>query len=268
MADVHELAARLTKAVTERTAIEPLSDDVSDLDLETGYAVQRVLREQAGPRVGWKLGVTSRAKQAQVGVSDPVFGFLPGTGALDLGEPLRTGELIQPRAEPEIVFADGPRPRGRARHRRPTCWARPRASRWASRSSTPGSATTASRWPTSSPTTPRPRGSSSAARCRAAGVDVRLVGVLLEKNGELVATASGAASLGHPAAAVAWLVRRLAASGEGLAAGEVDPLRRTHRRHARRPRRRRDRDHRPSRDGGARLYVSDFPAYRAGRSLT
>ena len=45
--------------------------------------------------------------------------------------------------------------------------------------------------------------------------------MLLEKNGELVATASGAASLGHPAAAVAWLVRRLAASGEGLAAGEV-----------------------------------------------
>ena len=107
MADVQELAARLTKAVTERTAIEPLSDDVTDLDLETGYAVQRVLREQAGPRVGWKLGVTSRAKQAQVGVSDPVFGFLPGTGALDLGEPLRTGELIQPRAEPEIVFQMG-----------------------------------------------------------------------------------------------------------------------------------------------------------------
>ena len=54
-----------------------------------------------------------------------------------------------------------------------------------------------------------------------AGIDVRLVGVLLEKNGELVATASGAASLGHPAAAVAWLVRRLAASGEGLRAGQV-----------------------------------------------
>ena len=50
--DVHDLAARLTKAVTERTAIEPLSDDVSDLDLETGYAVQRVLREQITPAEG------------------------------------------------------------------------------------------------------------------------------------------------------------------------------------------------------------------------
>ena len=52
-----------------------------------------------------------------------------------------------------------------------------------------------------------------------AGIDLRLVGVVLEKNGELVATASGAASLGHPAAAVAWMVRTMAAHGEGLHAG-------------------------------------------------
>ncbi len=44
---------------------------------------------------------------------------------------------------------------------------------------------------------------------------------MLEKNGQVVATASGAASLGHPAAAVAWLVRQLAADGEGLAAGQI-----------------------------------------------
>ena len=54
-----------------------------------------------------------------------------------------------------------------------------------------------------------------------AGIDLRLVGVVLEKNGELVATASGAASLGHPAAAVAWMVRTMAADGEGLRAGDV-----------------------------------------------
>jgi 2-oxo-3-hexenedioate decarboxylase len=36
-----------------------------------------------------------------------------------------------------------------------------------------------------------------------------------------VGTAAGAAALGHPAAAVAWLVRSLAAAGEGLLAGQV-----------------------------------------------
>ena len=220
MADVHDLAGRLEKAVAGRTAIEPLSDDVPDLDLDTAYAVQRVLRERAGPLVGWKLGVTSRAKQTQVGVSAPVYGFLPGSGVLDLGEPLRCGELIQPRAEPEIVFVLGRDLAG------------PHVTAVDVLSASSGLAvgieildsryrdyrftmadvvaddTSAARFVVGTPVPP-------------AGIDVRLVGVLLEKNGELVATASGAASLGHPAAAVAWLVRQLAASGEGLTAGQV-----------------------------------------------
>ena len=54
-----------------------------------------------------------------------------------------------------------------------------------------------------------------------AGIDLRLVGVVLEHRGEVVGTASGAASLGHPAAAVAWLVRSLAADGEGVRAGQL-----------------------------------------------
>ena len=37
----------------------------------------------------------------------------------------------------------------------------------------------------------------------------------------LVATAAGAAVLGHPAASVAWMVRRLAQRGRGLRAGQV-----------------------------------------------
>ena len=48
-----------------------------------------------------------------------------------------------------------------------------------------------------------------------------LIGVVLEHNGEVVATAAGAAALGHPAAAVAWLVRSLASENEGLRAGDI-----------------------------------------------
>jgi len=53
------------------------------------------------------------------------------------------------------------------------------------------------------------------------GFDLRLVGATLEKNGQLMHTAAGAAVMGHPAGAVAWLVRKLAARGRGLQAGHV-----------------------------------------------
>jgi 2-keto-4-pentenoate hydratase len=53
------------------------------------------------------------------------------------------------------------------------------------------------------------------------GIDLRLVGCVFECNGELVATAAGAAVLDHPAAAVAWFVRKLAAHGRELPAGSV-----------------------------------------------
>jgi 2-keto-4-pentenoate hydratase len=54
-----------------------------------------------------------------------------------------------------------------------------------------------------------------------AGIDLRLVGMSLEKNGQLMYTAAGASVHGHPAAAVAWLVRQLAARGRGLSAGHI-----------------------------------------------
>jgi 2-keto-4-pentenoate hydratase len=220
MANVTELAARLGKAVADRTAIEQLSDDVPELDLATGYAVQRALREQAGPLAGWKLGVTSRAKQAQVGVNSPIYGFLAAGHALDLGAPLATGELIQPRAEPEIVFTMGADLAG------PHVTAADVLAATASvavgleildsryrdyrftMADVVADNTSAGRYLVGAPVP-------------VAGIDLRLVGVVLEHNGEVVSTASGSASLGHPAAAVAWLVRALAAEGEGLLAGEV-----------------------------------------------
>lgn len=45
--------------------------------------------------------------------------------------------------------------------------------------------------------------------------------MVLEKNGEVTATAAGAAVLGHPAQAVAWLANKLAVYGIPLRQGEV-----------------------------------------------
>jgi 2-oxo-3-hexenedioate decarboxylase len=218
--DVSELAARLAKAESDRTAIGRLTDEHPQLDIPTGYRVQRELRAAAGPIAGWKLGVTSRAKQAQVGVSSPIYGFLPAAGALDMGAPLDTSTLIQPRCEPEIAFLLGRDLAGSHVTATDVLAATSGVavgievldSRFHGYSFTMADVvadnTSASRFVVGAPRPPD-------------GIDLRLVGVVLEHKGTVVATASGAASLGHPAAAVAWLVRRLAAEGESLPAGQI-----------------------------------------------
>ncbi len=51
------------------------------------------------------------------------------------------------------------------------------------------------------------------------GINLRTVGCVFRHNGRVVDTAAGAAVLDHPAGAVAWLARRLAARGRTLPAG-------------------------------------------------
>jgi 2-oxo-3-hexenedioate decarboxylase len=218
--DITELAARLAKATADRAAIPPLSDGLPGLDAATGYAIQAVARKAAGPLAGWKLGATSRAKQAQVGVHEPVRGFLASASALDLGEPLVTAQLIQPRAEPEIVFVMGRDLSGPAVTAADVLAATAGVaagieildSRFVDyRFTMPdviADNTSAGRYVVGAPVPPD-------------GIDLRLAGVVLEHNGEVTATAAGAAALGHPAAAVAWLVRALAAAGDGLRAGQI-----------------------------------------------
>jgi 2-oxo-3-hexenedioate decarboxylase len=219
-ADTAQIAARLAKARADRTAIEPFSAGFASFDLAAAYAVQAQLRAEAGPLAGWKLGVTSRAKQAQVGVTEPVRGFLAAGSALDLGEPLQVAEHIQPRAEPEIVLIMGADLAGAAVTSADVLAATAAVavgieildSRYLDYRFTMADVvadnTSAGRFVIGMPVP-------------AAGLDLRLTGVLLEHNGEVIATAAGAAALGHPASAVAWLVRSLAAENLGLRAGDI-----------------------------------------------
>lgn len=218
--NVSELAARLTTAAVDRVAIGRLTDDYPELDIVGGYRVQRELREAAGAIAGWKLGVTSRAKQAQVGLTSPIYGFLPAEGAVDLGASLDTSTMIQPRCEPEIVFT-----LGRDLAGADTTVAEVLA---ATSGVAVGIEILDSRFVDYSFTMPDVvADNTSASRfvvgaaVPPTGIDLRLVGVLFEHNGLVVATAAGAASLGHPASAVASLVRHLADAGEGLLAGQI-----------------------------------------------
>jgi 2-keto-4-pentenoate hydratase len=54
-----------------------------------------------------------------------------------------------------------------------------------------------------------------------AELDLRTLGVVISRNGEIIDSGAGAAALGNPARCVAWLANKLGAFGEGLKAGDV-----------------------------------------------
>lgn len=211
------LAERLAAAIRDRRAIEAPTEDLS---VDDAYEVQdELVKLLGGDVVAAKLGLTSLAKQEQMNVSEPLYGWLTDAMQLDVGQPVLRDELIQPRVEPEIAFLLGEELGGRG-----VTAARVLA---ATHAVMPALEVLDSRFSGYRFTLPAViSDDASAGRFRLgdpvpleAGTDLRLVGCMFEKNGELVATAAGAAVLEHPAAAVAWLVRKLAARGRTLPAG-------------------------------------------------
>ncbi len=219
---VEALADDLHRAERERRAIDRLTDRYPDLSIDDAYLIQAALlgrRITEGERiVGAKLGFTSVAMREAMGVAEPNYGWLTSAMLLpDTRVPL--GELIHPKAEPEIGFRlAGP-------------LAGPDVT------SADVFAATDALFACLEIVDSRYKGfrflaadniadDSSAGRVVVgppvpvpSDIDLALVGIVLTVDGVLVATAAGAAALGHPAAAVAWLVRRLARVGRGLDAG-------------------------------------------------
>lgn len=220
-----ELAERLISAARERVATTPLTDDYPELDVETAYTIQDAVvqaRQDSGAVVsGAKLGLTSVAKQRQMNVDEPLYGWLSDDMAIDTGEQLVCDRFIQPRCEPEIAFLLGGDLAG------PDVTAAHVIA--ATDLVFPAVDVLDSRFAGYSFTLPDVVADNSSCAgyvlggqgIDPAGFDLRLTGCVFEKNGELIATAAGAAVLGHPAASVAWLVRKLASRDQGLEAGQV-----------------------------------------------
>ncbi|MGW7823592.1 2-keto-4-pentenoate hydratase [Streptomyces puniciscabiei] len=106
--DIARAATVLLEAEDNRTDRGPITDDWPGLDLDTAYAVQdETLRRRLARGehiVGVKLGLTSRAKQERMGVAAPLTAWLTDGMLLPAGAPVPQDRLIHPRAEPEIVF--------------------------------------------------------------------------------------------------------------------------------------------------------------------
>ena len=104
-------AELLRKAFENRTAIDPLRTEIGMEDLNFAYAIQNIntqLRLDEGVRlVGKKIGLTSKAVQAQLGVDQPDFGMLFNDKEVLNGDRISMKELMQPKVEAEIAFVLG-----------------------------------------------------------------------------------------------------------------------------------------------------------------
>jgi 2-oxo-3-hexenedioate decarboxylase len=169
--------------------------------------------------VGWKAGLTSKAKMQQMGVNVPSIGFLTDQMARPESSIVRTDDLVHPRVECEVAFVMNKALRGpnctRQQVLDATDYVLPAIEIIDSRFSG---------FKFDLPSVVADNGSSArfvaGGRPRyAADVDLRTLGVVMEKNGEIVAIGASAAVLGHPAEAIAMLVNILGEHGEELPAG-------------------------------------------------
>ncbi|MEP9416115.1 fumarylacetoacetate hydrolase family protein [Gordonia sp. VNQ95] len=105
------VAETLLSAERSRTARTSIRAEWPDLTLDVAYAAQDIAladrRARGETVVGIKLGLTSRAKQQQMGVDEPSVAWLTDAMALPAGLPVPRDRLIHPRAEPEIAFVLG-----------------------------------------------------------------------------------------------------------------------------------------------------------------
>jgi 2-oxo-3-hexenedioate decarboxylase len=105
--DVAGLAARLSGAAASASPVPRLSA-TEQLDVPTAYAIQAELvaaRLRSGERqVGLKMGLTSRAKMAQMGVDQVIWGRLTDAMRVADAGTVDPGRFIHPRVEPEVAF--------------------------------------------------------------------------------------------------------------------------------------------------------------------
>ena len=105
--DIAGIAEKLGAAADDATAIPQFAAETG-LDVDAAYAVQTALvqrRLDRGERlVGLKMGLTSKAKMAQVGVDEVIWGRLTDVMRVPDGGGVDVGDFIHPRVEPEVAF--------------------------------------------------------------------------------------------------------------------------------------------------------------------
>ena len=224
-ATIARLAEHLENAELQAHDVVKITDEHPDMDWDDAYAIQaEILRRKLarGNRVvGLKAGLTSHAKMKQMGVETPCFGFLVDYFSVSDGGEIKIGELIHPKVEPEIAFVLKRALKGPGCHigavLAATDFVMPGIEIIDSRyrdfkfdlKSVIADNCSSSRFVLGGKAVPVDE------------LDLRTLGVVMEKNGEIVGIGAGAAVLGHPAAAIAMLANHLGPRGEEIPAGTM-----------------------------------------------
>ncbi|OJF14782.1 2-keto-4-pentenoate hydratase [Couchioplanes caeruleus] len=215
------LADRLHAAERDRAPIPPLVLEHPDLTAAEAYAIQlHNVRRRGEPVVGHKVGLSSEAMQAMMGVDEPDYGHLLESMRLSEAEPARASRYCYPRVEIEVAFllgADLPS----------DCTEDDVLA--ATEAFAPSIELIDSRildWKISLADTIADNASSAgfvlgAARVAPATVDPRTIDAVLYRGDEPVARGRSDAVLGNPVTAVAWLARTVASFGVRLRAGHL-----------------------------------------------
>lgn len=223
--DVASVATELLRCQDEQVERSPFTDEWPDLDVALGYEIQdRCLQarlDRGETLVGVKLGLTSVAKQQRMGVHQPFVAWLTDAMVLPAGRPVPQAALIHPRVEPEIVFVMGETLRGpgvtcaTAMAAVDTVWggaevidSRYRDFRFKAGDVVADNAS--SGFYVTGPVGLPP-----------AELDLFLEAVLVEVDGQVVDSATGAAVQGHPGEALALAANALAERGRAIEAGWI-----------------------------------------------
>jgi len=220
---INKWAATLLAAMDTREETKAITAAVPDLSVDDAYRIQLAavdLRVARGETiVGAKLGLTSRAKQTQMGVDEPIYGWLFDSGTLSPEEPVVVTDQIHPRCEPELVFVlaeDLAGPGITAHDVLDAC-----------RVVAGGIEVIDSRYEAFSFTLPDVVADNTSAARHLVGTkgiaprsaDLGLVGCVFDVDGVTESSAAGAALLGDPAYCVALLANHVGEMGHSLRAG-------------------------------------------------
>lgn len=224
-ATIQQLGDELYEALVACKTITPLSSRYPDMTIEDAYYVQQRMiarRLEKGEKIiGKKIGVTSKPVMNLLGVNQPDFGYLTDGMVYNEGESIDASTLIQPKAEGEIAFLlkkdiQGPGVTAAdviaATEGVMACFeiVDSRIENWKIKIQDTVS---------------------DNASCGVfvlgdklvdiANLDLALCGMVMEKNGDIVVTGAGAASMGHPVNAIVWLANTLGTLGIALKAGDI-----------------------------------------------